>query len=170
MPEIDWLSEGNIGGPLPQIPSLAVWEDPPEEPEEFPVRIGDAPWIVRAKRDDRPRIAYCEAELKRLGNLPENWDSYGALRVSQSSLKNAFETYLTLTQYRGHEQWPHFASTPDGGIGLMWHHNDKGLEVEIDGQLVTRCYFYDDANDQESPADMTPSLPRINTYLDEVFG
>ena len=144
----------------------ALWE---EESEVFPVKIGISTVTVSTTRNDRQWIAYGAVELNKLAELSENWDSYGTLPVEQGSLEQAFRVYLIATQNREMNQLPHFTATPDGGVGLMWHHGDKGLEVEVLGPLFVKWYFYDDSTNHEWSGDVSLDLSILNERLDEIY-
>ncbi len=168
MPESALLSDENMDEFMSALPTSSAWEDG-SETQILP--IGQRSIEVITTRRDHKWIAYCVTELNNLAELPENWDSYGALRVDQGSLEQACKVYLTLTQNRGYDQLPYFTATPDGGVGLMWHQDDKGLEVEVDGPLFIHGHFYDDTNDdREWSDDVSLDIEVLNRYLDEVFG
>ena len=77
-----------------------------------------------------------EAALRRavhLLALPENWDSYGAPKITSSAVDAALRLRAALATE------PAMVPTSKGGVQLEWH--DRGFDVELellpDGQLAS---------------------------------
>jgi hypothetical protein len=67
-------------------------------------------------------------QLDRLGQLPENWDTYGSPPIGKKAIGSAQRFIVGA--------WP--VPTSGGGVTLEWHYKD-GTDVEIswdkDGKL-----------------------------------
>lgn len=74
-------------------------------------------------------------KLQKLAKLPENWDSYGALRISPVALA-ATDLLLNLLILLDTEL-PSVVPLTDGGIQLEWCTKNCDIEAQInaDGQL-----------------------------------
>ena len=62
-------------------------------------------------------------------DLAENWDSYGARRVSVRSVQAATELLDSVID--GETPQPSIVPTPEGGVQLEWHIFNIDLEAEI---------------------------------------
>jgi hypothetical protein len=67
--------------------------------------------------------------LGELGRLPENWDSYGARRISGKAAATAIRLLID-NGFQGSP--PHVVPTPPGGVQLEWQDDHGGVEIEID--------------------------------------
>ena len=56
-------------------------------------------------------------EFRRLLDLPENWNSYGALPISGAAIKAAESMSIV--------------PTCNGGVQLEWHINGHDIEIEF---------------------------------------
>jgi len=76
--------------------------------------------------------------FEQLMQLPTNWDSYGAPRISNKAL-NKGKSILTVMTYIGFSQQFFIAPTSDGGIEIEWELPGKELILEIPptGKLVS---------------------------------
>ena len=68
--------------------------------------------------------------VKRLGNMPENWDGFGSPSISVRATI-ATNYVLSLISFLRMSA-PHIAPVPGGGIQLEWDADDRSLEIEID--------------------------------------
>ena len=117
------LSEG-YGSPKP-IQCVVSGTDLP-----FPF-TGDAPaWLEPTTR-----------ALAELLWLPENWDSYGALRIEQEHIEAALETLLAIMQ--PDTPAPSVVPTNRGSVQLEWHERGIDLEVEMLSQNRILVSFED---------------------------
>ena len=67
--------------------------------------------------------------MSELLNLPENWDSYGACRISPAA--TAFALQLLSETMQTDTPVPALVPTSGGGVQLEWHTRGIDLEVEI---------------------------------------
>ncbi|MEK7468646.1 MAG: hypothetical protein AAB074_14645 [Planctomycetota bacterium] len=78
-----------------------------------------------------------DRKLRELGNVLENWDSYGGSPVSAEAIRVARELVFDLAGIPGLAS-PLVAASPEGSVGLAWTSGDVSLEVEIrdDGEAT----------------------------------
>lgn len=97
-----------------------------------------------------------------LGKLQENWDSFGAMRVSSKAISQA---KLLLSNLDVEDlPRPHIAAIPDGGVGFHWRIGKRDLEIEIDPNgsmhylrtIVGEAAI--DPEDAHGPADVQPAV------------
>lgn len=71
-----------------------------------------------------------EQRFEQLRQLPENWDSYGASRISSNAIEKG-KSILTVMTSIGLPQQFFVAPSPDGGIQIEWELPGKELLLEI---------------------------------------
>jgi hypothetical protein len=95
--------------------------------------------------------------LDALFGLEPDWDSYGALPPSRLTLQYVWSLASALVE-RG-MPIPQVFPTRSGGLQLEWQRPSASLEWEIDGNLSTGVFIFDDHRtgeriDGELPADL----------------
>lgn len=72
-------------------------------------------------------------QIKSFEELPEGWDSYGALPLQDGAVLTAIQIAIAGINRC---QTPKIIPLADGGIGLRWQKDDSELEIDIasDGQ------------------------------------
>jgi hypothetical protein len=67
--------------------------------------------------------------VKRLGNMPENWDGFGSPSLPVRATIAAGYLLSLVSQLT----WtpPHIAPVPGGGIQLEWDYDKRSLELEV---------------------------------------
>ena len=73
-------------------------------------------------------------KISELANLPDNWDSYGALKIEKDTITRAIDFILDLMNMS--EKFvslsrPNVVPCPDGSIQFEWYYEDKELEIEL---------------------------------------
>jgi len=68
-------------------------------------------------------------EINKLINLPQNWDSYGAIPISGDNAIAAID--LLMTVMKDETPRPAFIPTNQGSVQLEWHTGGIDLEIEI---------------------------------------
>ncbi|MBM4332254.1 MAG: hypothetical protein FJ117_13715 [Deltaproteobacteria bacterium] len=75
------------------------------------------------------------AKIKRIMQLPSNWDSYGAIQVPLRTIARALEVLIEAYEVQdqmGYEPLiPFIAPCADGSIQLEWENNNKELEARV---------------------------------------
>ena len=74
-------------------------------------------------------------------SLRENWDSYGARRITPQAANLAIEILQSIVQNSTPE--PSLVPSPDGHIQAEWHVMGKELEVEFESSTSIRVLFED---------------------------
>ena len=108
-------------------------------------------------------IRVCE-----LGELPENWDSYGGRVIDVSLALAAIQ--LILDTFGPAVPAPAVVPTNRGGVQLEWHRHGCDLEIRIESPSRFRIVFDDaqtgEALEQAMAGDLRPLIPlleRIST-------
>jgi hypothetical protein len=72
--------------------------------------------------------------LRRLLQLPQNWDSYGAARIERPVAERTIDVFLSVigrSDLRDVLPAPRVVPCPDGSIQLEWSMSDRELEIVI---------------------------------------
>lgn len=89
------------------------------------------------------------SKFRAIGLLEENWDSYGAGRISIELIKTAKQILRDLVLADTPE--PAVVPTASGGIQIEWHANNINLEFEVLSPTHIE-YFFEDL-EQEYPSE-----------------
>lgn len=102
--------------------------------------------------------------LADLKDLQDNWDGYGASRISESSLKNAMAILEATVGNLSGLGAPEISPNPNGTVSLEWEQSDKNAYVEIGNTRATgyvRSAGAPATYLQGSAADLTVLLPAV---------
>jgi hypothetical protein len=109
-----------------------------------------------------PWLRSIEKRVNTLLNLPENWDSYGAPRISAECVMAAFS--LVLSNVVHETPAPQFVPTSRGGIQVEWHIGGVDLELVFDPFQPAYYYYCSESREIEGEvgdeASMVGSLLR----------
>jgi hypothetical protein len=87
-------------------------------------------------------------QLVRLAGFPDNWDSYGAVRLKKDAGLFALEILQKIMRPR--TPIPQIVPTSNGGVQLEWH--EKGIDLEINILAPYECeLWYRDHQTQTPP-------------------
>ena len=86
-------------------------------------------------------------QLGHLLSLEENWDSYGAKRVSFHSAVAMLNLIPSIAA--AESPVPTLVPTNVGGIQLEWHENNIDLEIEIGPRGKPQVYVFDASSETE---------------------
>ena len=119
-------------------------------PETLPLR-------VVPREGGHESLAPLGEALDALAGLQPDWDSYGALPPSRMTLQYAWSLASALVD-RGMPV-PQVFPTRSGGVQFEWHRPTASLEWEIDANLSTGVFIFDDHRtgeriDGELPGDL----------------
>ncbi len=125
------------------------------------------PETARREQADRSLTPF-GAALDEMVGLGPDWDSYGALPPSRMTLHYAWSLGSGLVE-RGIPV-PQVFPTRRGGVQFEWHRPNASLEWEIDPNLSTGVFIFDDHRtgeriDSELPGDialLAQALSRIS--------
>lgn len=95
-------------------------------------------------------------KLRRIGQLEENWDSYGAPAIKSSIVVSTLQILNSLM--RKNIPIPEMVPTSNGGIQLEWHTNSVNFEITVISPVQANVVWDDDNN----PQDFTDRL--MSTY------
>ena len=141
----------------------------PTPPVSFAVSIGTSNYVLQAVGPDVGEwLAQAAQGLNQVANLPVNWDSYGAKKVDQRTLEDAFAVLAHLME--GQSILPQISASVDGGVEFEWHAPGIGLEIEIRDTPMVHAYFYDDdrPNDEWEDDVLWRDDDRLRKYISRV--
>ena len=106
------------------------------------------------------------AKISELGDLEEDWDSYGARPVDPQC---AIATVtLLLSVFDSSTPKPSIVPTSRGGIQLEWHRAGANLEIEIESPSRFHVFFEDEQAGKESEVTLTGNLQPLVPLLERL--
>jgi hypothetical protein len=120
------------------------------------------------RHEDPPSLIPLGEALRGLVGLEPNWDSYGAMPPSRLSLQHAWSLASRLVELG--IPTPQVFPTRSGGIQLEWHVPRASLEWEIDADLASGVFAFDDRVtgerlDGDLPKDLDSLAEALNRIL-----
>jgi len=85
-------------------------------------------------------------DLYAILSLNDNWDSYGANRISSDVAKAVDDLLIDIMQ--AHTPAPQTVPSANGSIQLEWHISGIDLEIEVESLSTSRVCF-EDGRDEE---------------------
>ncbi len=154
--QLAWFPRSSHEGTVPWVlqnlrGSILKWQeqrlnldfDPQHRRDFFSSADSSKAFIDKVEEEITPRTGYeleqlCisdslptwEQRFKQLRQLPENWDSYGAPRISDKAIEKG-RSILTVLMAAGFSQQFFVAPSPNGGIEIEWELPGKELALEI---------------------------------------
>jgi hypothetical protein len=99
-------------------------------------------------------------------NLPEGWDSYGAMAVDPTAADLAEQLLAELRRIPG-LAIPQAAPSPDGGVSIEWHRTNIDLVISVGpGDEPPSAYIANAGQEWEIPDLRGPSDGRFEAALD----
>ncbi len=136
-------------------------------------RSSVAAQTFRIKINDRPPSWLLDVvnSLNSLLALAENWDSYGAHRISVDAGLAAIQVLLAVMEEKTPS--PSIVPTPLGGIQLEWHKLGIDLEVEITPSKNYSILYEDETGETEPYEDDSSSysvhnLQPLSNLIDQI--
>lgn len=117
----------------------------------------------------QPIPKWCREVVRRicaLGDLPDNWDSYGGRRIQAPCAVAAIEIALDLFGPR--TPTPIVVPTNQGGLQMEWHRGGTDLELRIDSASQIELSFGDVRSGEEYEATFTAEFPRLAPWIERV--
>ena len=168
------LSDDNSDSMIPKVSESSTWGNKQTNEAEYKqtieTRLGGQKVKIETKSQDIEWIRYGIEELNRISRLQSNWDSYNADPVNQRTLEHALDVYLKLVGHRVVINAPQISAPVTGGVELLWHRGQKGLEVEIEAPLQVLSYFYDEETGEDDQQNVGIDLDTVIQRLDQVLG
>lgn len=141
------------------IATLAFTEASPLQGQASPVPA------LLAEREAPRWLPERIAAVRQLGELRENWDSYGAQPVHPNSQMTAFQVLTQLSRIVGVER-PLVGATPDGNVALEWEWNEGERTLDLELRPDGRIHFvYLDSRTGEEQEPVTTFLDYIAFWL-----
>ena len=106
------------------------------------------------------------ARISELGDLQENWDSYGARSVDPHCAVATVRLLLSLCD--PHKPKPAIVPTSRGGIQLEWHRAGADLEIEIESPAKFHVFFEDEQTGDETEVTLTDDLLPLVPLLERL--
>ncbi len=104
------------GVPTHAASSSVTWQ---ERPPTLAIRKQAPGWVP--ERAD---------QLRRLLELQENWDSYGAKPIDPRSVEFAVRLVTSLASVEGIEA-PTVTASPDGNAAFCWDDGQRSMDIEV---------------------------------------
>jgi hypothetical protein len=99
--------------------------------------------------------------LCELGDLPSDWDSYGALSIDPDIAASAVTLLLNIMAE--YDAMPAVVPTSHGGVLLEWHDGGIDLEVDVRSPSSIDVYFeYDGVEEEFVDADAEIVQEKLN--------
>ena len=105
-------------------------------------------------------------EIGQIGELEENWDSYGARRIDPRCAEAT--TNLLLSVLNPGTPKPSVVPTSRGGIQLEWHRAGVDLEIEIESPDRVNVFFGDHREGTEEEITLTDDLQPLKRLLERL--
>lgn len=102
--------------------------------------------------------------LSDLGRWKENWDGYGASRISANAIRDARRF---LNQLPRECMPPKLMGSPDGAVGLFWEEGDLYISLEFAGD-ETYSFIADRGADTSDGEDMPARGPLPAMLLERI--
>ena len=99
-------------------------------------------------------------QLKRISKLENNWDSYGASKISWSTIANAIEFFMKIVNDYPDSPLPFISPYPDGSIHVEWQKFSKELHHLIPKD-ISNYFIYRIINRKETV---------LKDYYDKAIG
>jgi hypothetical protein len=114
-----------------------------EAPEQFMIEFGNGYFLF----DEAPPRWFMPIlrKLCQLGDLPSNWNSYGASAIDPQIA--AFGGTLALALLNERDSLPEVVPTSRGGVMFEWHEN--GVDLEIDVRSPSKVHIAFESGDIE---------------------
>jgi len=106
------------------------------------------------------------ARISELGDLEENWDSYGAQPVDPRCAAATAEFVLDFLG--GDTPKPAIVPTTRGGIQLEWHRAGADLEIEIESPTRFHVFFEDEQTGEEREITLSNNLLPLLPLLERL--
>ena len=92
-------------------------------------------------------LAPAERRLDELASLPDNWDSYGGVPISEDTRKDVLRLLEAIVSAR--DPLPVLVPGSEGSVDLEWHAPGLVFEVEVEPDGNLTAYFCHDAEGVE---------------------
>lgn len=102
-------------------------------------------------------------QFKEITSLPENWDSYNAKRVSETSVLTAIDLLHSLIRHNTPE--PSIVPTKSGHVQIEWHVNGIDLEFEVNSPTKIPVYYHDGDPQNEWEGTLDTNLTKLSSYI-----
>lgn len=102
-------------------------------------------------------------KLEYIFNLPENWDSYGANQIVETSALVSINLIFQLLTKNIPE--PSVVPINNGGIQIEWHMRNIDLEIEVQPTSIVSVYM-DDLNNEFEPIEFDFDSDEIRSHVE----
>lgn len=100
--------------------------------------------------------------FEHLLSLPDNWDSYGAIKISEDAVAQAYRVLSKLNL--NDESLPSIIPSNDGNIQLEWHLQNIDIEIEIPSEGMVNLYIEDSTGETVKEIDKEYSVSSDELY------
>jgi hypothetical protein len=129
---------------------------------ESPAAFG-VPVVAFRERPDE-WLAGAQQKISDLATLKPNWDSYGALRVSDEAIRCAMSVVTELSKVVSVPE-PTIGASPDGEVGFCWDAGNWSLDLTIDAGGVLAYVYLDEKDPMNNREERTRSVQSLLPLL-----
>ncbi|MDP2200825.1 MAG: hypothetical protein Q8K07_02310 [Methylicorpusculum sp.] len=104
------------------------------------------------------------SKLYAILSLEDNWDSYGAKRISNRVADAATELLCNIMQ--ANTPAPQVVPSANGSIQLEWHLAGVDLEIEVESANASKVFFEDSLNEESAwEGEISFDLTKLVDYI-----
>ena len=129
---------------------------------ESPAAFGPSVVALRERPDGW--LADALQRISDLAQLKPNWDSYGALRVSDEAIQHAMSAVKDLSKVVG-VPVPTIGASPDGEVGFCWDAGKWSLDLTIDAEGILTYVYLDEKDPMNNREERTRSVQSLWALL-----
>lgn len=128
-----------------------------------PTGLSDRPHYTIEEATSSTWRAAAIKRLEQLVNLPPNWDSYGAKKITQRTAQISLQILDSVM--RDSTPPPSIVPVPSGRIQLEWHARGIDLEVEVVSPILLHASFEDQLTAREWHMPLNVDLGVLNEAI-----
>lgn len=137
------------------------------EAEVIPIRPRPAPVPSSLTVREEMEPAWIDASIEKifeLLELPDNWDSYGATKISSDAAAAMIQLLTEVMNSRSPS--PTLVPSPEGHLQAEWHMNGIDLEAEVVAANSVLVFYRDSAGSWEK--NLTSDLTLLVQAIDQL--
>lgn len=96
-------------------------------------------------------------------HLPQNWDSYGAIRIEPAAVEDALSLLVDLAGLG--TPLPSVVPTVHGGVQLEWHSRESDVEIELTKDQPAEYFTYERASGKEQQGRVLDEMERVRAAI-----
>ncbi len=102
-----------------------------------------------------------------LATLTDGWDGSGAARIDHATINRALGAIEQLLP--SDAPAPSVVPTPESGLQIEWHRNQRDLEIEFSPGGAVEFYYFDENTEEEREGPVGPNFVNVKEHLDRIW-